>query len=415
MGLSSSRRPRLVPRLNYVDPWDIPAMESWLVQMAAQGLYFVRCSKGLLWFRRDTPGAVRYRLDAISPLSPTPDLETFQQAREMGWLYVGKLGQFSLYRCDDPDAPELHTDPLTQSMTLELLEQSIRRNVSLCTPLFLLGIGMILAGFLGGRPPVLQLVESSASFSMLVSLLLDLIVLVWLLLQCRRFCRLRRSLREGNPMEHRTGRFRGQVARSRFLILFALLFAVLSAGISVRSISGRERWNITPEQPSPLSFHLTHIETDPAFTYRHLYLSDRDMENHVQAAWSLFAPAQYEIEEGGEVPGRNWPDNSGTYSPSFRLSYYRLTLPFLAEPLLRALIREEYDDWYAYELEHEPGRYQFLRVDQPGLDETALVYDAVEDTWEMLFARRGAQVVVLRYYGLEDLSAALPALAQALA
>ena len=190
---------------------------------------------------------------------------------------------------------------------------------------------------------------------------------------------------------------------------------MLSAGISVRSISGRERWNITPEHSSPLSFHLTHIETDPAFTYRHLYLSDRDMENHVQAAWSLFAPAQYEIEEGGEVPGRNWPDNSGTYSPSFRLSYYRLTLPFLAEPLLRALIQEEYDDWYVYELEHEPGRYQFLRVDQPGLDETALVYDAVEDTWEMLFARRGAQVVVLRYYGLEDLSAALPALAQALA
>ena len=249
MGLSSSRHPRLVPRLNYVDPWDIPAMESWLVQMAAQGLYFVRCSKGLLWFRRDTPGAVRYRLDAISPLSPTPDLETFQQAREMGWLYVGKLGQFSLYRCDDPDAPELHTDPLTQSMTLELLEQSIRRNVSLCTPLFLLGIGMILAGFLGGRPPVLQLVESSAAFSMLVSLLLDLIVLVWLLLQCRRFCRLRRSLREGNPMEHRTGRFRGQVARSRFLILFALLFAVLSAGISVRSISGSAG---TSRRSSPL-------------------------------------------------------------------------------------------------------------------------------------------------------------------
>ena len=37
----------------------------------------------------------------------------------MGWEYVDTSGKsMYLWRCDDPDAPELHTDPETEAQAL---------------------------------------------------------------------------------------------------------------------------------------------------------------------------------------------------------------------------------------------------------------------------------------------------------
>ena len=307
--------------------------------MAAQGLCFVPLFKGpALWFPAGHPRAVP--LTGWMPISrslPTPDLgDLSSRPRRWAGSSVGRLGPSSpLYRCDDPDARRLHTDPLTQSMTLGCWNSPSRRNVSLYPPSFCWALGpLIPAGFLGSRPPVLQLVEApppSPCWSPFYWT--SPVVLVWLLLQCRRFCRLRRSLREGSPMEHRTGRFRGQVARSRFLILFALLFAVLSASYLRPALSRAGALEHPRSSPLPplLSISPT-LRTDPAFTYRHLYLSDRDAWKITYKRRGPSSPARCERSgRGGESQSGTGRITAGPIPP-FRLSYHQLTLPSWQNP-----------------------------------------------------------------------------------
>ena len=42
------------------------------------------------------------------------DPERVEAYRSMGWRLVGQLGPFWVWRCDDPNAPELDTDPVVQ-------------------------------------------------------------------------------------------------------------------------------------------------------------------------------------------------------------------------------------------------------------------------------------------------------------
>lgn len=70
-------------------------MESWLTDTSPKGLYF--CEKGEVFacFSKDPPGAVRYRLDAISSLSPVPNQERYAGLRK---------GQALALTCNDIDA-----------------------------------------------------------------------------------------------------------------------------------------------------------------------------------------------------------------------------------------------------------------------------------------------------------------------
>ncbi|MFR3921265.1 MAG: DUF2812 domain-containing protein [Dysosmobacter welbionis] len=51
-----------------------------------------------------------------------PDPERLAAYQSMGWEYVDTSGKsMHLWRCDDPDAPELHTDPETEAQAYDRL------------------------------------------------------------------------------------------------------------------------------------------------------------------------------------------------------------------------------------------------------------------------------------------------------
>ena len=97
--------------------WDIQGIELWLNELAAQG-----------WALGDWPrftfiGRVpflpldwvkesRYRLDPINQWFGEQDLcRRAASYRDMGWRYVTQIGKlYAVYRCDDPEAPDLYTD-----------------------------------------------------------------------------------------------------------------------------------------------------------------------------------------------------------------------------------------------------------------------------------------------------------------
>ena len=95
--------------------WDIQGIELWLNELAAKGYELKKFSK--FWYGRaefrpsEEAKHCRYRLDPIGK----DERELRERAanyRELGWRFVEQIGNlYAVYRCDDPEAPELYTDP----------------------------------------------------------------------------------------------------------------------------------------------------------------------------------------------------------------------------------------------------------------------------------------------------------------
>lgn len=110
---------------------DVDGMESWLQDMAAEGLVLGRegIFSGLCAFEKTTPKNYRYRLIAntfpygwtggrFNRYAPIPDEKTLEFHREFGWEYVATRKDFNIYVAKDPSAPEMDTDPRIQATAI---------------------------------------------------------------------------------------------------------------------------------------------------------------------------------------------------------------------------------------------------------------------------------------------------------
>lgn len=116
--------------------FDIERIESWLQDMAAEGLHQAY-RKGVGCFERGEPKIVRYR---VQPKKSTydddiPDKSTRELFAEYGWDFVTELGSFHVYRSEDPGARELNTEPGIQAQAFKRL---VWGRLGLCLVYFLL-------------------------------------------------------------------------------------------------------------------------------------------------------------------------------------------------------------------------------------------------------------------------------------
>ena len=167
----------------------------------------------------------------------------------------------------------------------------------------------------------------------------------------------------------------------------ALSFAVLAAGRGMRW----EGETATVNRPFP-DFALEELEGRPRLEAApSVWAVERrgvDLDNYVRFDWSVLAPEQYEVE-------RNMAD--GDYETSFRLDWYRLSLPALAEPFARDLFSRH--TFYA----EIPERYTVAPLDVPDTD-AVLITEEGGFGQDVLLCR-GTVVFYLRYYGDQELSA----------
>lgn len=101
--------------------YQVDAIEDWLDEQAQKGLFLLETRFGTaMSFRRDTPRAVRYRIDVKRNIGYTDEKARIAAYEEMGWEYVCDLTPYlDIYRCDDPAAPELNTDEETLHQVLD--------------------------------------------------------------------------------------------------------------------------------------------------------------------------------------------------------------------------------------------------------------------------------------------------------
>ena len=119
--------PKYIYRFVPCPAYRVEAIQTWLEDLAREGLILEKDTFlfGVVTFTRQSPRNYRYRLEATPDIPgifndyDTPDYRAVELNESFGWEYVTRYGQFYIYRCADPTAPELHTDPAVESAGYE--------------------------------------------------------------------------------------------------------------------------------------------------------------------------------------------------------------------------------------------------------------------------------------------------------
>lgn len=181
--------------------YDVAANETWLEDMAREGYRLTGFTGWSGIFEKDEPADCRYRMSPLLKKEKAPDPEWAETCAQMGWTYVATLGgAFHVWRCDDPEAPELDTDPVVQGEGYRYLERRMVRDGigGLLLAIVLLAVGLLLpAAF---DTPLLDTLELYAPGEFLLRWVSCLALLAVLLCEVRSILRLGRSLRAGIPL-----------------------------------------------------------------------------------------------------------------------------------------------------------------------------------------------------------------------
>jgi len=133
---------RLAPCPSY----DVEGMESWLEDLAEEGLFLTSdgffCGFG--FFHKEEPKKVKYRLQAgetpenILSDGDCPEKEQQEISEALGWKFVVRRGEFYIYRSMREDVRELNTDPEVQAITMKMVEKRQFSSIMSCLIWFVL-------------------------------------------------------------------------------------------------------------------------------------------------------------------------------------------------------------------------------------------------------------------------------------
>lgn len=214
--------------------YDIRGTEKWLEQMAARGYHLCEghaFQGGWAYFIEGKPKTVRYRMDAakkakqnlwgdILEIEP-PDDHTRQLNEEFGWKYITYRGQFHIYACEDPAAPEMHTDPQIQAIALKIVTKRQRSQL-----LWLIVYGMIWC-FPRGELLFSTLINHHLTVFLPILIFMGLALAAWLpgLIHMTRF---RKALEQGILPESSGSFSEGKVKFQRILKVLPFLFVLFA-------------------------------------------------------------------------------------------------------------------------------------------------------------------------------------------
>ena len=330
---------------------DIPAMESWLQDMAAKGLHLQKDGFfGLLTsFEEGPPKKERFRLEptdrrgGLFSEEYDPEDNAVQMLQEMGWSYRARRGQFFVFSTDDPHAPELNTDPQVQAMTMAALTgflwKKLRNSVILTIFYILFYFGdLLISGclLLGTH---LVLLFAGLMLWDLARRIRELVTIAG----CHR------RLKEGQPLAHRSDYRKsnrhylsGKLLRTALWV--TLVFCTLSRVLPV----------VTDESYEPLDgktfpFHtLADYYPDAALDHRNSLL-----ESQVYVWSDLLAPENYDFSEYARVT-----TDGGTQDVWLSVNYHRTRWEWTARMLAGEFVSQaganRFEQTAARVFGHEP-------------------------------------------------------------
>lgn len=316
-------------RLPPCPSYDVERLESWLQDMAKEGLVLEPEGEvfGFFGFTRTHPQCIRYRLQPKPEGDDggiVPDAEARDTAAEFGWEFVDSYGSFYIYRTADPLAREMDTDLEVQAIALKNVKKGFwTRIISEFFSIFCFSIILHNAGpirFLVSLPPIYSL----------ALVLLPVSTLISILLRTMHVRRLQRKLRENIPLDHNIPWQPGIPAqwarRILWLAVMALAFAVV--------LNGCSRW---VEEDTSLSQYPGDAPFVTLSDLAEEYEPENflDFYNTYEAASTPLAETVLEWREYAciRVDGVEYP------AAALVVNYFETASPWLAEQLARELLR----------------------------------------------------------------------------
>lgn len=320
---------RLIP----CPPYDVEACESWLGDMSEKGLFLEQWGLYTARFRLAPPLPARYRLTAARlegsilagpPLAP--DAEEQSLYEEAGWHFICRQDEFFIYACSNPLAPEPHTDPAVQALSLKMARRSALWSLLGFIAVFSMNLFYLYSGH-----PALLFVEFP------VITLLWFFFALWNILSAAWafYCisALRVRLNRGLPLDHHKN-WRRSAPLYQFVNLMRSLLVPLLAVLLVFVLThpGRKMPpSLTRENTSALPFATLGDAAEGTVVWE-----EDTGRNTIEVRHSLLAPVIIEYHESGQVE----QNGETVLDASLRVNYYETRTPWLARLLVDDLHKD---------------------------------------------------------------------------
>lgn len=381
--------------------WDMVGIELWLNEMAAQG-----------WALGDWPrftfiGRVpflpldwvkesRYRLDPINQWFGEQDLcRRAASYRDMGWRYVTQIGKlYAVYRCDDPEAPDLYTDRVSLGWAMK---EFIRRQWGILA-VTLVWAALMIGDHLSDPARLLMQTILMGPGLLLLSLMMLLLVggeVVYTLAHTVRLTRIRKKLLQGElPGPSRRSTYRElrrllAVLGAVVLALALMIQMIYFPHAQFQPLDGPEDWDCP---------HVLLSESLPAGTELIQTGDEWKFLNYSSSAHSWLAPELFHIQQAGLA---RYPDGSSRNCFLY-LEYIRTLSPELAHWVCAG---KEEETWARHF--EEANSLELLRQEElssPGLDRLFHIAYQIENgefPRNFYIGQSGCQVFVLHIQGPE--------------
>lgn len=305
--------------------YDVETIEGWLEDLARHGIVLSGGGSfcGFVEFEKTEPKIVRYRLQPLQKVGPLKELDVDPQLAELaealGWKLRCELGEYAVFAAEDPEAPEMDTDPQVHAMSVARLLRKSRRSLAGSVVLLFLLVGLVL--WMG---PVRVCLQNEIRY--LAAIPLVFLVAFWQDIRQLRWLRAAlQKLTMGMTLE-RNGAWRascwrhcaGAVCSVLVLLLFyANLFWKPSLNWEMR--------------PSELELPFASMEDLADGTFQPGNITQRN--DHVALGFSLLTGRQIRLRQSGQVV----QNGTETLSGALDVEYYELRTPWLARELFREL------------------------------------------------------------------------------
>lgn len=386
---------KYIRKLTPVSSYDIQGLESWLQDMALQGLYLKKYRPLFCTFYSAPAKPTRCR---VEPYHRHLDEELPQSMLELyesyGWECVGEISrEMLLFATQDESAPELHTDPQLQGELWRKLVRRVRR--SFLTQIALIVLILVLTVFLISGGPV-QALLTTATPVLLLALLAFLAGVPHQYADLREVTRFTRQLEAGQALTHREAYPKKSYVPLVSILGYAVLLALLILVQYILPFTGGLRPVEETEDFTPLS-----LETLEGDRYRKhaVEMDGVDYANFSRKEQYLLC-TQWEV-----VQTSKWSPNGENWT-RLELHWYRLPAPlsFLSKPLAQELLQDamELDDdiWWT---SGEEVAWDVTYSPQEGLDLLAAARRK-GGSFQTAVAAAGNQAVLVQYTGSGDLT-----------
>lgn len=394
-----------VRKFTPVSMYDAQGLESWLEDMAKQGLFLKKF--GTVWcvFERGPARPLRYRVEPVREqdgddlLGRSPMKELYQ---DFGWSYVTSIGNsMFLFSTEDENAPELHTDPELQSGLWKKLYRRVWRSFWFEIILLAIVIAALCAQLWNGGF-ILSLITSTTPIMLLyLPLILFRLPESWAELQ--KLALMVEQLEAGVPLDHRTfypRRRRGELASLVLAVvlllgLFTVQYVLPFTGGGIRPLSDQTAFpaltlaQLEGQELEDRGYTGEKIVDGETITVNYSNFSER---NHYLLCWN-----QWDVVQTGTIRPDDWH--------RLEIQWYDLPLTFLSAPLAQELLSDamglKSNVWWT---SPEEGGVVWTVDYFTHFDDRFLAVAREDRGFQIAAVSRGGKAAIVKYTGNGDLA-----------